>query len=225
MLQVQFQKQLNKILNEKIVVPRLVNTQSVDFADWCARLSNGSTVMAADVAAVMQQLETKVIDILTLNAKCVCSPSGIILRPKVSGSLSQSQLKARLEARKAAETDPQKAARIDVNREIETSDLSISDCTLSIEVTLPKGLNAIFEQRADMKRVTKASEVVTEGSTEDTDDTENSGGGGNSGGGSTQGGGSDNTGGNTGGGDNTGGNTGGGGDNGGGDGDDQVDQD
>ena len=194
MLHVQFQKQYNKILNEKIVVPRLVHTQNVDFADWCARLSNGSTVMAADVAAVMQQLETKVIDILTLNAKCICSPSGMILRPKVSGSLSQSQLKARLEARKAAETDPQKAAKIDVNREIETSDLSIKDCTLSIEVTLPKGLNAIFEQRAGMERVVKASEVVTENSGDsDTNQGTNTGEntGGNTGGGSDSGSGDD----------------------------------
>ena len=194
MLHVQFQKQYNKILNEKIVVPRLVHTQNVDFADWCARLSNGSTVMAADVAAVMQQLETKVIDILTLNAKCICSPSGMILRPKVSGSLSQSQLKARLEARKAAETDPQKAAKIDVNREIETSDLSIKECTLSIEVTLPKGLNAIFEQRAGMERVVKASEVVAEDSGDsDTNQGTNSGEntGGNTGGGSDSGSGDD----------------------------------
>lgn len=194
MLHVQFQKQYNKILNEKIVVPRLVHTQNVDFADWCARLSNGSTVMAADVAAVMQQLETKVIDILTLNAKCICSPSGMILRPKVSGSLSQSQLKARLEARKAAETDPQKAAKIDVNREIETSDLSIKECTLSIEVTLPKGLNAIFEQRAGMERVVKASEVVAEDSgSSDTNQGTNTGEntGGNTGGGSNSGSGDD----------------------------------
>ena len=194
MLHVQFQKQFNKILNEKIVVPRLVHTQNVDFADWCARLSNGSTVMAADVAAVMQQLETKVIDILTLNAKCICSPSGMILRPKVSGSLSQSQLKARLEARKAAETDPQKAAKIDVNREIETSDLSIKECTLSIEVTLPKGLNAIFEQRAGMERVVKASEVVTEDAgNSDTNQGTNTGEntGGNTGGGSDSGSGDD----------------------------------
>ena len=194
MLHVQFQKQYNKILNEKIVVPRLVHTQNDDFADWCARLSNGSTVMAADVAAVMQQLETKVIDILTLNAKCICSPSGMILRPKVSGSLSQSQLKARLEARKAAETDPQKAAKIDVNREIETSDLSIKECTLSIEVTLPKGLNAIFEQRAGMERVVKASEVVAEDSGDsDTNQGTNTGEntGGNTGGGSDSGSGDD----------------------------------
>ena len=194
MLHVQFQKQYNKILNEKIVVPRLVHTQNDDFADWCARLSNGSTVMAADVAAVMQQLETKVIDILTLNAKCICSPSGMILRPKVSGSLSQSQLKARLEARKAAETDPQKAAKIDVNREIETSDLSIKECTLSIEVTLPKGLNAIFEQRAGMERVVKASEVITEDSGDsDTNQGTNTGEntGGNTGGGSDSGSGDD----------------------------------
>lgn len=81
MLPVQFQKQMNRILNEPIVVPRLINTQTIDFKDWCARLANGSTVTAADVAAVMQQLEDKLLEILVLNAKVICSPSGMVIRP------------------------------------------------------------------------------------------------------------------------------------------------
>ena len=52
---------------------------------------------------------------------------GLTFRPKVSGSITQSQLKAKLEAKKAAETDPEKAALIDVDRAITLSDLSISD--------------------------------------------------------------------------------------------------
>ena len=139
---------MNKLLNEQIVVPRLINTQTVEFNDWCARLANGSTVTAADVAAVMQQMEDKLIEILVLNAKVVCSPSGLIFRPKVSGSISQSQVKTRLEARKLANP----TADIDVNREITTSDLTTKACTVSIEVALPKGLNAIFEQKAELKR-------------------------------------------------------------------------
>ena len=187
-LTVQFQKQMNQLLNEEIVVPRLVNTQTVDFSDWCSRMANGSTVTAADVAAVMQQIEDKLPEILSLNAKVICSPSGLVFRPKVSGCIKQSELKAKLEARKAAETDPEKAAAIDVNRPLTTSDLAISDCTASIEVDLPKIWSVTIDQRANLKRVTKAL----------TDATESNGGNqNNSGGGSNEGG---NTGGNTGGG-------------------------
>ena len=161
-LNVQFIKQMNPMINEALVSPRLVNTQTVEFLDWCARLANGSTVTAADVSAVMQQLEDKFLEILSLNAKVVCSPSGLIFRPKVSGSIRQSELKAKLEAKKAAETDPEKAAAIDVNRELKTSDLSISDCTVSIEVVLPKHWNALFQQRATLKRVSKALTEIAE---------------------------------------------------------------
>jgi hypothetical protein len=155
-LTVQFQKQMNQMLNEAIVVPRLVNTQTVDFNDWCARMANGSTVTAADVAAVMQQIEDKLPEILTLNAKVICSPGGLVFRPSVHGSIKQSELKAKLEAKKAAEEDPEKAAKIDVNRALVTSDLSISDCSLSIEVDLPKTWSTSFNQRATLKRVSKA---------------------------------------------------------------------
>lgn len=157
------------MLNEQIVVPRLINTQTIDFSDWCSRLANGSTVTAADVAAVMQQMEDKLIEILVLNAKVVCSPNGLIFRPKVSGSISQSQVKARLEARKLANP----ALDINVDREITTSDLTTKACKVSIEVALPKGLNAIFEQRAELKRVVKG--VVVAEDAESTDGTPSGG--------------------------------------------------
>ena len=171
MLTVQMQKQHNAMINEDIIVPRLVNTQVIEFSDWCTRMANGSTVTAADVAAVMQQIENKMLENLTLNAKITCSPSGLIFRPKVSGSLTQSQLKAKLQAKKAAETDPQKAALIDVNRAITTSDLSISDCTVSIEVDLPKTWSIDFEKQATLKRVKNSTTEVTE----NTDDTTSGG--------------------------------------------------
>ena len=161
-LNVQFIRQMNPMINEALISPRLVNTQTVEYLDWCTRLANGSTVTAADVSAVMQQLEDKLLEILSLNAKVVCSPSGLIFRPKVSGSIRQSELKAKLEAKKSAETDPEKAAAIDVNRELKTSDLSISDCTVSIEVVLPKHWNALFQQRATLKRVTKSLTEIAE---------------------------------------------------------------
>lgn len=186
------QKQHNAMIEEDIVVPRLVNTQVIEFGDWCARMANGSTVTAADVAAVMQQIENKMLENLTLNAKIICSPGGLVFRPKVSGSITKSQLKAKLEARKAAETDPEKAAAIDVDRALTTSDLAVSDCTVSIEVDLPKSWNTDFQKQATLKRV-KSSTTDSTDSTDDSDPTNETPTGG------------DNTGGNTGGNDNGGG--------------------
>lgn len=162
MITTQFIKMFNKLANEPIVQARVVNTQTVGFNDWCIRMANGSTVTAADVAAVMQQIEDKLPEILSLNAKVICSPGGLIFRPKVSGNITQSQLKAKLEARKAAETDPEKAAAIDVNRALTTSDLSISDCVATIEVVLPNDWSDTFKKRVELKRVSKALADVTE---------------------------------------------------------------
>ena len=153
MITTQFIKMFNKLINEYIVQARAVNTQTVGFNDWCIRMANGSTVTAADVAAVMQQIEDKLPEILSLNAKVICSPGGLTFRPKVSGSITQSELKARLIARKAAETDPEKAAKINPDRALTTGDLAISDCSVSIEVDLPKDWSDTFKRRAELKRV------------------------------------------------------------------------
>lgn len=162
MIQVQFIKSRNGILGEVIVTPRIVNMQNMDFQDWCEHLADGSTVTAADVSAVMKQLEKKLPAILGFNTKVNCSPDGLSFRPKVSGCISQSDLKEKLTAKKEAETDPKKAALIDVNRPLSTSDLSINDCSVSIVVDLPKSWNAIFMQKAKLKRVAKATTVVDE---------------------------------------------------------------
>lgn len=162
MISVQFIKSQNGILGEMIVTPRIVNMQNMDFQDWCEHLADGSTVTAADVSAVMKQLEKKLPAILGFNTKVNCSPDGLSFRPKVSGFISQSDLKEKLTAKKEAETDPKKAALIDVNRPLSTSDLSINDCSVSIVVDLPKSWNAIFMQKAKLKRVTKTTTVVDE---------------------------------------------------------------
>ena len=151
--------------NEDIVIPRLVNQQSLDFNALCEYLADGSTVTAADVAAVMKQIEMRLPLVLGLNAKVVCSPEGLTFRPKVSGSITQSQLKAKLEAKLAA--DP--TADIDVNRELTVSDLSVSDLTASIDISLPKKWQERFKSKAGFKRVNKAT---AEGS-EDEDENEN----------------------------------------------------
>ena len=59
MIYIQFYKQKNSLINEDLVRPNIVNMQTVDFNDWCVRMAKGSTVTAADVAAVMQQIEDK----------------------------------------------------------------------------------------------------------------------------------------------------------------------
>ena len=174
-LNVQFYKVHNHLTNEDIVIPRIVNQQALEFNELCEYLADGSTVTAADVSAVMKQIEMRLPLILGLNAKVVCSPEGLTFRPKVSGSLTQSQLKAKLEAKKAAETDPEKAALIDVNRAISVSDLSIGDLTASIAIELPKKWDERFQSKAAFKRITKDSDSVSEG-TDSTDDTDSTGG-------------------------------------------------
>ena len=195
MISTQFIKSKNAMIDEDIVTARIVNMQSMEFDEWCEHLADGSTVTAADVSAVMKQIEKRLPTILGFNTKVICSPEGLTFRPKVSGSITQSELKAKLVARKAAETDPEKAAAIDVDRALTTSDLTISDCTVSIVVDLPKSWSTAFMQKAKLKRVTKTLTDTAE-STEDSGEggSETTGGdetqGGQQTGGSTEGGGS-----------------------------------
>ena len=162
MLNVQFIKYLNQMINEEIVVPRLVNQQSLDFNALCEYLADGSTVTAADVAAVMKQIEMRLPLVLGLNAKVVCSPEGLTFRPKVSGSITQSQLKAKLQAKLAA--DP--TLDIDPNRALKISDLTVNDITAEIAIELPKKWTERFQSKAEFKRVSNKA------SGEASDDTE-----------------------------------------------------
>ena len=160
-LNVQFSKYHNHLLDEDIVIPRLVNQQSLDFNQLCEYLADGSTLTAGDVAAVMKLIEVRLPLLLGLNVKVVCSPEGLTFRPTVSGSITQSQLKARLEAKLAE--DP--AAKVDVERELTVSDLTVNDLTASISIDLPKKWNERFQSKAEFKRVTK----TTTGTNETTD--------------------------------------------------------
>ena len=218
MISTQFIKSKDAMIDEDIVTARIVNMQSMEFDEWCEHLADGSTVTAADVSAVMKQIEKRLPTILGFNTKVICSPEGLTFRPKVSGSITQSELKAKLVARKAAETDPEKAAAIDVDRALTTSDLTISDCTVSIVVDLPKSWSTAFMQKAKLKRVAK---TLTD-TAESTDDA-GEGGSENTGGDETQGG--QQTGGSTEGGGSGSGSGSGSGDNGGGDGGDGLTND
>ena len=176
-LTVQMYKVHNFLTDEDIVLPRLVNQQSLDFNALCEYLADGSTVTAADVAAVMKQIEMRLPLVLGLNAKVVCSPEGLTFRPKVSGSITQSQLKAKLQAKLAA--DP--TADIDVNRALALSDLTINDITAEIGIELPKKWTERFQSKAEFKRVKNGTADATE-TTDNTENTDNTGGGGNGGG-------------------------------------------
>ena len=202
-LNVQFQKLHNYMTDEDIVIPRLVNQQTMDFNALCEYLADGSTVTAADVSAVMKQIEMRLPLVLGLNAKVICSPEGLTFRPKVSGSITQSELKKKLEAKLAA--DP--TLDIDVNRELKTSDLSISDLTASIAIEMPKKWDERFHSKAEFKRVSKATAEVSEGNAPATGSSSNSNEGESTTGGGTSTGSGSNTGGGTtsGGGSNTGG--------------------
>ena len=156
MLNVQMYKVHNHMTDEDMVLARLVNQQSLDFNAMCEYLADGSTVTAADVSAVMKQIETRLPLVLALNAKVVCSPEGLTFRPKVSGSITQSELKAKLEAKKQA--DP--TLDIDVNRTIEVGDLTVGDLTGSIEISLPKRWQERFRSKAEFRRYTKALEAT-----------------------------------------------------------------
>ena len=186
-LNVQFNKVHNYLTNEDIIVPRLVNQQQLDFNALCEYLADGSTVTAADVSAVMKQIEMRLPLVLGLNAKVVCSPEGLTFRPKVSGSLTQGQLKAKLEAKLAA--DP--TLDIDVNREIQTSDLTVGDLTASIAIEMPKKWDERFQSKAQFKRITKttgedAGDDTGSGSTDNSGTTDNSGSGSTDNSGSTE---------------------------------------
>ena len=197
MLNVQFYKVHNHLTDEDIVMPRLVNQQLLDFNALCEYLADGSTVTAADVAAVMKQIEMRLPLVLGLNAKVVCSPEGLTFRPKVSGSLTQSQLKAKLEAKLAA--DP--TLDIDPNRALKISDLTVNDITAEIAIELPKKWTERFQSKAEFKRVSNKATGEASDDTEAEEPADQTGGGGGetpSGGGSdtpSGGGGSDDNGG------------------------------
>jgi len=188
-LSVQFFKGFNRMTDQYIVTPRLVNQQTLEYNKLCDYLADGSTVTATDVSAVMKQIEKKLPFLVGLNVKAICSPEGLTFRPAISGSITQAQLKAKLEARKAAETDPEKADKINVDREIQTSDLTVSDLTASIVIDLPKKWVDRFHSEAEFIRVAKSaagggttteggddgSNAGGDGTTDDSGTTDNSG--------------------------------------------------
>lgn len=142
---------VNHLTQEKLVSAQIVDLQPMSFTEFCDYMAQDSTVGAADVMAVMTQLEKKLPLLLALGTKVQVSAEGMIVRPTVSGSLTQSQLKAKLEARKAAGED------VDVNREITAADLTTKDLTAGVAIDFSKKFNAAFAQNGTFKRVGEAA--------------------------------------------------------------------
>ena len=137
----------NSITKEKVASANIVDLQPMSFTEFCDYMAQDSTVGVADVMAVMTQLEKKLPLLLAMGTKVQVSAEGMIVRPTVSGSLTQSQLKAKLEARKAAGED------VDVNREITAADLTTKDLTAGVAIDFSKKFNAAFAQNGTFKRV------------------------------------------------------------------------
>lgn len=141
----------NHLTKEKVASANIVDLQPMSFTEFCDYMAQDSTVGVADVMAVMTQLEKKLPLLLALGTKVQVSAEGMIVRPTVSGSLTQSQLKAKLEARKAAGED------VDVNREITAADLTVKDLTAGVAIDFSKKFNAAFAQNGTFKRVGDAA--------------------------------------------------------------------
>lgn len=147
---------VNHLTQEKLVSAQIVDLQPMSFTEFCDYMAQDSTVGVADVMAVMTQLEKKLPLLLALGTKVQVSAEGMIVRPTVSGSLTQSQLKAKLEARKAEGED------VDVNREITAADLTVKDLTAGVAIDFSKKFNAAFAQNGTFKRVGEAVVVTDE---------------------------------------------------------------
>lgn len=167
----------NHLTNENIASAQIVNLQQMDFPEFCDYLAQDSTVGAADVAAVMTQLEKKLPLILGLGQKVQISQEGMTVRPTVSGSLTQTQLTQRLTAKKEAGD-----TTVDTSRLLKPSDLAVSDLTAGVAIDFSRKFNAAFAQKAVFKRDQNAAVASADDTTTDTgtDTTKPSGGSGSS---------------------------------------------
>ncbi len=136
----------NSLTKDKVASAQIVNLQQMDFAEFCDYLAQDSTVGAADVSAVMTQLEKKLPLLLSLGTRVQISQEGMTVRPTVSGSLTQAQLTQKLEARKAQGDD------VDTARQLTAADLAVSDLTAGVSIDFSKKFKASFAQNATIKR-------------------------------------------------------------------------
>ena len=145
----------NSITKEKVASAAIVELQPMSFTEFCDYRAQDSTVVAAFVMFLFSLLEKKRPHQPARGTKVQVSAEGMVVRPTVSGSITQSQLKAKLEARKAAGED------VDVNREITAADLTVKDLTAGVAIDFSKKFNAAFAQNGTFKRVGEAAATDT----------------------------------------------------------------
>jgi len=140
---------MNKLIGEEIVVAQLLHEGTMDFESFCETLAHGTAVSAANVAMVMTLIEMRLPMLMAFNSKVICTPGGLTFRPKVSGSITQSQLTAKLKARADAHPD----VAYDVGRPLTVSDLTTSDLSATIAVEVPQKWSDRFKKGVSFKRV------------------------------------------------------------------------
>lgn len=150
-VQVKITVRKNSFTGENIASANVVNLQSMDFPEFCDYLAQDSTVGAADVSAVMTQLEKKLPLLIGMGTKVQISQEGMVVKPTVSGSLTQSALKAKLQTKKDA------GENVDVDRELRPSDLTVGDLTASVSIDFSRKFKASFAQNATLKRTSVAT--------------------------------------------------------------------
>lgn len=137
----------NAITNEKVASAQIVDMQTMGFTDFCEYLADGCTIGEADVAAVMVQLEKKLPLLLSMGVKVQISQDGMMVKPTVSGSLTQSALKAKLQAKKDAGDET-----VDVDREITATDLTVATLTAGVDISFSKRFKSAFALNATLER-------------------------------------------------------------------------
>ena len=173
-LKVKIQIQDNKLTGQQIASPRLVDLQTIEFDDFC-ELCTGSTVEKADVVAVMTKVMETLPKLVALGNKVVISPDGITVRPTISGSLVEADLRAALAEKK--KEDP----TVDVNRPMETSDLRTDMLTPGLAIDFSKKFKGLFSQNATLKRVSTGKTDEQSNDKGDANTNPDNQGGGNSG--------------------------------------------
>ena len=136
---------MNALTKEKVASAAIVDLRTVSYSEFCEYLAQDSTVGVADVAAVMAQLEKKLPLLLGMGSKVQISQDGMMVKPTVSGSLTQSQLTAKLQARQAA------GETVDATRVITAADLTVNDLTAGVAIDFGKKFRSAFADKAIIK--------------------------------------------------------------------------
>ena len=153
---------MNALTKEKVASAAIVDLRTVGYNEFCEYLAQDSTVGVADVAAVMAQMEKKLPLLLSMGNKVQISQGGMTVKPTVSGSLTQSQLHAKLQAKRdAGDTG------VNVDRTLAASDLTVNDLAAGVAIDFGRKFRSAFADKAEFERVSTGTAEDTSGDTAD----------------------------------------------------------